>query len=212
MKKGRNPPMRRYVMPAVLTVSLLLIASTTCFCAAETPISQGSRIVAGSVSFDSRGGEFYEDANGKRETEWRLFPSGGYFVKDRLAMTLLVELSSVKQGKFLDQLWALGPAVRYFFDLDKDRPGGTYMFVSGAYLIGQYIHDSAEILEEREQYSLQGFRVDTGFIYMLSRSVGATITIFFDNSWIKQQEPEKGESWISGNDIGFEFGFTTFLF
>jgi hypothetical protein len=203
--------MRTTTLCVTLVLSVLLNALPAESSPADAAISQGSRIVAGSISFESRGGEFYEDDRGKRESEWRLFPSGGYFVRDGIAVNLLIEVASLKQGNFLDQIWALGPQARYFFDLDKTRPRGSYLFVGGAYLLGQFIHDTGEIDFKREEYSLQSLKLDTGFMYMISETVGATITIFYDLSWVKQREPEKSSSRTSGNNIGFEFGFTTFL-
>ena len=203
--------MRTPVLCLTVMLCTLLYALPADSYPADPAISQGSRIVAGSISFESRGGEFYEDDRGKRESEWRLFPSGGYFVRDGIAVNLLIEVASLKQGNFLDQVWALGPQARYFFDLDKNRPRGSYLFLGGAYLLGQYIHDTGEIDSKREEYSLQSLKLDTGFMYMISEAVGATITIFYDLSWIKQREPQSG-SWVNGNNLGFEFGFTTFLF
>ncbi len=203
--------MRRMVLCLTLAVSLVVIALAPQSQAAKSPISQGSRIVAGAITFDSKGGAFYEDENGKRESEWRLFPSGGYFVRDRVAVSLILEVASIKQGNFLDQIWAVGPGAKYYFGGGRGA-GGTYYFVGGAYLFGQYIHDSGLLEERREHYNLQSIKLDTGMTYMLSEAVGATIALFYDLAWVKQNEPEKGDSWVNGNNVGFEFGFTTFLF
>ncbi len=203
--------MRRMTLCITLAAAMVLAVLAGQSRAARTPISQGSRIVAGAITFDSKGGSFYEDDDGKRRSEWRLFPSGGYFVRDKVAVSLLLEIASIKQGNFLDQIWAVGPGARYYWGGGHGY-GGTYYFVGGAYLYGQYINDSGEIDEERNHYDLQTIKLDTGMTYMLSEAVGATIAVFYDLSWVKQKEPESGDSWIQGNNIGFEFGFTTFLF
>ena len=111
----------------------------------------------------------------------------------------------------MDQIWALGPGAKYYFGGGR-QSGGTYYFVGGAYLFGQYIHDSGVSEEPRDHYNLQTVKLDTGMTYMLSEAVGATIALFYDLSWVKQNEPEKGDSWVNGNNVGFEFGFTTFLY
>ncbi|MFC1800015.1 hypothetical protein ACFL2Z_03785 [Candidatus Eisenbacteria bacterium] len=203
--------MKRMVLCLMLAVSLSVITLTPQSHAAKSPVSQGSRIVAGAITFDSKGGAFYEDENGRRESEWRLFPSGGYFVRDKVAVSLILEVASIKQGKFLDQIWAVGPGAKYYFGGGR-QSGGTYYFVGGAYLFGQYIHDSGVSEDPREHYSLQSIKMDTGMTYMLSEAVGATIALFYDLTWVKQKEPENADSWMSGNNFGFEFGFTTFLF
>jgi hypothetical protein len=203
--------MQKTVLCLMLAASLIVIAMTAQSRAARSPIGQGSRIVAGAITYDSRGGAFYEDENGKRESEWRLYPSGGYFVRDHVAVSLILEVASIKQGRFLDQIWAIGPGAKYYFGGGR-KSGGTYYFVGGAYLFGQYIHDSGVPEDRREHYSLQSLKLDTGMTYMLSEAVGATIALFYDLTWVKQSEPEKGDSWVNGNDVGFEFGFTTFLF
>jgi hypothetical protein len=179
--------------------------------AAKSPISRDSRIVAGAITFDSKGGAFYEDEDGKRESEWRLYPSGGYFIRDHVAISLVLEVASIKQGDFMDQIWALGPGVRYYFGGTREV-NDTYYFVGGAYLFGQYIHDSGVPDEDRMHYNLQNLKLDTGMTYMLSEAVGATIAVFYDLTWVKKTEPDKGDGWVSGNNIGFEFGFTTFLY
>jgi len=202
--------MKRTVLCLMLAVSLIVIAMTAQSQATKSPIGQGSRIVAGAITYDSKGGAFYEDENGKRESEWRLYPSGGYFVRDRVAVSLILEVASIKQGRFLDQIWALGPGAKYYFGDQKS--GGTYYFVGGAYLFGQYIHDSGEPEEPRQRYNLQSIKMDTGMTYMLSDAVGVTIALFYDLAWVKQTDPVKGSSWVNGNNVGFEFGFTTFLF
>ena len=202
--------MKRMIVCVMFAVSLTVLALAPQSHAAKSPIGQGSRIVAGAITFDSRGGAFYEDEDGKRESEWRLYPSGGYFVRDRVAVSLILEVASIKQGRFMDQIWGVGPGAKYYFG---GKPSdGTYYFVGGAYLFGQYIHDSGVPEEERSNYNLQNLKLDTGMTYMISEAVGATIALFYDLAWVKQNEPEKGSSWVNGNNVGFEFGFTTFLF
>jgi len=203
--------MNRMVLCLALAVSLTVSALAPLSHAAKSPIGQGSRIVAGAISFDSKGGAFYEDEDGKRESEWKLYPSGGYFIRDRIAVSLVLEVAIIRQGEFLDQIWAVGPGAEYYFGGGR-QSGGTYYFVGGAYLFGQYIHDSGIPEERREHYNLQNLKLDTGMTYMLSDAVGATIALFYDLTWVKQNEPDKGDSWVNGNNVGFEFGFTTFLF
>jgi hypothetical protein len=203
--------MKKAALCLTVAVSLAVICLAPQSQAARSPIARGSRIVAGAITFDSKGGAFYEDENGKRESEWRLYPSGGYFVRDHVAASLVLEVASIKQGRFMDQIWAVGPGAKYYFG-DIKGSSGTYYFVGGAYLFGQYIHDSGEPEDLRNKYALQDIKLDTGMTYMLSEAVGATIALFYDLTWVKQSEPEKGDSWISGNNVGFEFGFTTFLF
>ena len=203
--------MKRMILCVILAASLTVIALVPKSHAAKSPIGRGSRIVDGAITFDSKGGEFYEDENGKRESEWRLYPSGGYFVRDNVAVSLILEIASIKQGNFLDQIWAVGPGARYYFGGGRNS-SGTYYFVGGAYLFGQYINDSGVADEQRQNYTLQSLNLDAGLTYMLSEAVGATISVFYDLSWVKQKEPEEGDSWVDGNDLGFKFGFTTFLF
>jgi len=203
--------MKRLPLCLMPALSLVAIALAPLSQAAGSPTDKGSQIVAGAITFDSKGGEFYEDENGKRESEWRLFPSGGYFVRDKVAVSLILEIASIRQGEFLDQIWAVGPGARYYFGGGR-KSGGTYYFVGGAYLFGQYIHDPGVPDARREHYSMQSLNLDTGITYMLSDAVGATFALFYDLTWVKQKEPERGGSWVNGNDIGFEFGFTTFLF
>jgi hypothetical protein len=199
------------ILCLTLTATLALTLMAAAALASKSPISRDSRIVAGAITFDSKGGAFYEDEDGKRESEWRLYPSGGYFIRDHVALSLVLEIASIKQGEFLDQIWAVGPGARYYFG-DSRESNDTYYFVGGSYLFGQYISDSGEPDEDRMHYNLQDLKLDAGMTYMLSEAVGATIAAFYDLTWVKQTEPDKGNGWVSGNNIGFEFGFTTFLY
>ena len=71
----------------MISALLILPALAPSSCAAKSPISRDSRIVAGAITFDSKGGAFYEYEDGKRESEWRLYPSGGYFIRDHVAIS-----------------------------------------------------------------------------------------------------------------------------
>jgi hypothetical protein len=189
---------------------LLALGAVPSASAVDSPVSKGSRIVAGSISFESRGGEFYEDDNGKRETEWRVLPGGGIFVADRLSAGLLIEILSRKQGGATDYAIGVGPQVKYFFPTGRGGRNDAFTFIGLDYLFGQYGRDTAEPDFQKQEYTLHSLKGEAGFIYMLSSSVGATLTLYYDRSWLVQREPEKGPT-VGASRFGVALGFTTFL-
>lgn len=167
--------------------------------AQEGPISKGSKVVGGSASFASLGGDLYENGDGDRLTSLALSPAALFFVSDGLALggTLTVERES--QGDFDATTLGLGPTVAYYFgEADSD----SYPFLSGTV-------SYANLSTSGVDASGFGFNATAGIVFMLSRTVGLTAAATYR---IENLEVDQANDSFGGNTFAIALGIDAFLY
>ena len=213
----------------IILTSLLLMASSVF--AQGTPIDKGSILAEGGFSFTSLGGDSfkYTDNDGNEQdggaTLITFNPQGGYFVMPGLAVggtIILVKMSEDWGGDddATQTAFGIGPAVKYYFNLDKARTevkGAIYPYLEAAFVYNTLTANSGSQNAEDYKWSGTAIVFEGGGIYMLSNAVGIFGQIGYEISSMKQSEPsdnEPADGWESMSDhaLAFQVGLSYFIY
>ncbi len=85
---------------------------------AQSPIGKGSVTLGGSISYSSQSYEKLED----NTTVFTFNPQAGYFFVDNFYTAISIKYERYSMGKSNSTSLGLGPAIRYYFDLEKIKP------------------------------------------------------------------------------------------
>ena len=117
-------------MRAMLSIVLLLLFVSVN--SAQGPIPKGTFNLDGTISFTSTSSDGRDDSR----NSFQLNPQVGYFIIDNLSFGLSVTYSTTSIGDNSTYHWAVGPAARYYLNLDKIYPfiGLGYSFSEMSFL------------------------------------------------------------------------------
>ena len=195
--------------PIFMTLAVFMLALFSGFTFAQgSPIDEGSMMAAGGFSFSNWSGDLYEDADNNSQTVIDIFPILSYFILPGLAAGGEFAYSRISQSDWSYTAFGIGPQVRYYFVLNREQTeakGSTYPYFSVNFLFGtaKFKSDSGE-----SKYTYKTFGFGLGAVYMISDAVGVFGQGGFD---IDSRKPEDGDS-VSGNVLGFDVGFTYFIY
>jgi hypothetical protein len=85
---------------------------------AATPISKGSIIIGGAVSFASQGGDLYANGDDRQNT-LSFMPNALFFVADNIAVGGQLNFTRAWQGDVSSTQFGIGPTAGYFLDVDS---------------------------------------------------------------------------------------------
>ena len=188
----------------VILISVLVSSSW----AAEAAAAAGSLEIGGSIAFERRDGEFYEDAEANAETRIEIMPRVAYFVARGLSLGIVFEYA--KQGFDAgddETQFGIGPSVAYYLG-------------SGERAILPFAH--AAILYQKYtsigDITGRSLHLEGGIVAMVGAKLGVKLAVFYKNDSFDVEiipddpfEDIRKES-VSGGRLGFTAGLTGFLF
>ena len=111
-------------MKKVIVVLLLVFINS--LVNGQSPVSKGSLTIGGNISFSSQ--SFDKISN--NSTVFTFNPQVGYFFIDNFYSAISINYDHYSSGGSSSNKLGIGPAVRYYFDLEKIKPfaglGFTY--------------------------------------------------------------------------------------
>jgi len=137
----------------------------------QSPISQGSKLIDGTIMVRSQSGKLYQNAKG--DEQFLLTMNGGvyYFLINNFALGAGIPVSYLSIGDYTAGSVGIAPALYYFFGNanNEESRGRAYPF-----LTAQYGYESASIKDSVSLYSatLVTLSAAVGFVYMLNNNVG----------------------------------------
>ena len=179
------------LVPTLLpALTLLLLASAA---AAGGPVSKGTEIFTGAISYSSAGRAYYEDADGKRTQEWVMTPGGGIFVIDGLAVELVLEGRWFSQGGLREDYWGWGPKVEYYLDTTGgDEPAGHALpYVGLAYLWGKTKLETPGSTDST-RFNSGMTSLSVGVSYLMTNHVAADLVVNYRIGTYSQKSPVDG--------------------
>ena len=182
-----------------LVVPFTILAIAAPVSAQDYAIDQGAWVLDGTVSYNSDGGELYENADGDRANTVLVNPSLLYFVTPGLAIGGALFVENFSQGDFSLTTIGIGPAVNYFFG-EPESTVYPFLGASVAYasLSSDFFDASGIAL---------GF--GGGAAFMLSGSVAITAGGSYEISNLSIDQLDETQS---GNTFRLEVGVAAFLF
>jgi hypothetical protein len=166
---------------------------------AATPISKGSIIIGGAVSFASQGGDLYANGDDRQNT-LSFMPNALFFVADNIAVGGQLNFTRAWQGDVSSTQFGIGPTAGYFLDVDSS------IYPYGAVgLSYQNLSIDSNFADE----SINGFqyRIGAGILTQIKQA-GITVELAFVGDSFS---PEDGDS-ISGNTIQLSVGVVGLIF
>ena len=153
-------------------VSILVSASAV----VAGPVSKGNEVYSGAISYSSAGGSYYENATGDRTHEFIMTPGGGLFLRDGLAVNVILEGRWFSHGGVRDDYYSIGPRLEYYWDTTggEDAKGHWLPHVGLAYLWGRAELESPDSLEK---FNTGMTSMSVGVDHMLTDHVAGTLTI-----------------------------------
>jgi len=141
-------------------------------------------------------------------------PNMGYFVIPNLEIGGQLIYGSDSQGDASNTIFGIGPAVAYYFDLDKtntEAKGKIYPYLGAAFLYDMMTFNNGQPGAEDIKWRTTTFSLRGGAAFMLSGAVGVYGQLGYDMDSSKQTDPVESES-ISGSVFGLEIGITSFIY
>lgn len=182
---------------AVAVFALLFIAGPVS--AQDFAIDKGAFVLDGTISFNSDGGELFENVDGDRANTVLLNPSVLYFVAPGLAIGGELYVENASQGDFSVTTIGVGPEVTYFFGGPEST---VYPFIAAGV---SYASLSSDFVDA----SGIGFGFGAGAAFMLTSSVAITAGGSYEISNLSVDQTNETQS---GNTIRLELGVAAFLF
>lgn len=195
---------------SLLTIPLIFLITTTRAQAIKKGISSSPESVFSSINKGKwmLGGDLYlqshrfndvDPANDLKESSVGFSPFLGYFVKNRLAVGLLFDYSSIKsKGPNTDDVFSqisLGPAVRYYLPIST-----RFMFFGEAKVPFGRVNRTVNGVQQSPQKSI-GISLSPGFAFFASDKLSFH-TKFGQLSYISQKQGEDQESFVDFNLAG----------
>lgn len=188
-------------------IALLFVFVSTSTFAQSYPIDKGSKMIAGSFSITSAGGDLYTNSEEGRATTILLNGSYGYFVTKGVNIGGKILFSRYSHGDVSNTGWGIGPSFSYYFGDEKSK---VYPYLAASFFYDKYVYSTNDgILGKEVEYSQS--RITThlagGVCYMLSSAIGLFSELNYE---IENYEFEKDK--INGNTINFMVGINAFLY
>jgi len=192
----KEDPVRILVIYA-LVMSLVLPAS-----AAYYAIDKGSIQLGGTIGFESRGGDLYEDADEESQTQISFEPFVGYFLIPNLSLGTHVTYTSFTHGEYKNSAFGIGPVATYYLGSEYST---FFPFVSARF---DYRKTSTEIDgNDSPDVTTTVIGFAGGITTMVSKNVGIRAMLFYE---MNSQEVEDSDS-VDGNKIGLRIGIESFI-
>ncbi len=161
----------------------------------RTAIDKGSKMVAGSFSFSTSGGELYE-RNGNRLTRFQINYSYSSFLGKGFALGGHFSIAHTSQGSFSYSSYGVGPQIICFPGRNRPKPrikGANYPYFGLAFT---YTHYSGDL-----DGSIVGLGV--GNIHMLTHTVGVPLELTYQVERVKSAD---------GNSFNVTAGLVVFIY
>jgi len=195
----------------IFTAAIALIFAGVSF-AQDSPIAKGSYQLGGGISFQSWGGDLYENGDGDSETDIEFNPFFSYFVTNGLSVGGRLDFSSASQGDAKASGFGIGPQVAYYFTVGQktETKGSVFPYVGASFTYASTTTNSGA--PGAQDFKLTGTEIGLfgGAVYMLNGSVGVFGQLEYDMHSLKVKEPVEGDS-ESGTVLQLFTGFTFFL-
>lgn len=102
--------MKKYAFTLLFILSLNTVVS-----AQEFATDKKAIIIAGSASFTSAGGDFFEDSDGNKANSFTFSPNVDYFISKNFFIGGTLDFATQTQGDFTTDGFGVGPEVGYTF-------------------------------------------------------------------------------------------------
>ncbi len=190
----------------VLAASLIVFTFNHIF-AQSFAIDKGSKLIAGSFSIRSAGGDLYGSSKDGRSTSIMLYGDFGYFVSKGINVGAKVLFNRYSHGNLKSTGWGIGPSFSYYFG---DEKSALYPYLSVSFFYNKttvsYENDIAGgNYEDSQDGSLTHFA--GGVCYMLSNAVGMFSEVNYEIENLNFNNTS-----LSGNSINLMVGIKAFLF
>ena len=164
---------------------------------------QGSRLISGTVSMSSWGGDLFEDYDGNRSNQITIASGYNYFIMNNLFVGGTLAYNGSMQGDSKDNEIAVGPQIGYMYG---DANSTVYPFI----VTGIHYQYSA-IKYSSNDYKTSGTDViwGIGLVLPIKTHVGFTIEADYHMMNIKQKESDQS---YSGNTFLISIGIAGLLF
>ena len=181
----------------VCTVLIALLVLPAISSAQDSPVTKGHWMIDGSISFQSKAGDAYENAEGDGRTEITFSPAAGYFFMDQLAVGASILYTSIQQGDNTDQTnLEIGPYLAYYFKT------GNPEFLP---LLGAAVRYASQAPNEDVTLNKFVIQIFGGAVYMVTEQVGIGGRLAY--SIVNQSYDIDGASEDPDSDSGSIFSF-----
>ncbi len=165
----------RRIFKATLFMAVAFALLAAPVFAQGSPIDKGTFQLGGSIGFASFSGDLYENSDGDGQTAILVNPRVGYFVIPNLSAGAEIGFTSWSQGDGTMSEISIGPAVVYYFDLDKantEPKGKIYPYLGISFTYNQITTNSGGSGAQDNKWTSTTFSVGGGAAYMISGAVG----------------------------------------
>ncbi len=205
-------------MKRILTITLMLLLVAGLVYAG--PTDQGSITLGGTISFQSYGGELYENSEGKGRTSFQFSPEFGYFLIDDLELGGTMVLSGWSFGDNSSSTAGVGLVGAFYLmgDAGQDAKGTMRPYVKGKilmlfntskYEVAVFGGNTTEVEDKESEVSLIG---RLGIDFFLSNSVA--LDGGFDINLVSHDFDTEDDDLDAqaGAIVGLSLGISAFIF
>jgi hypothetical protein len=195
----------------ILTAIFALLLSGAAF--AQGPIDKGSLQLGGGISFQSWGGDLYENGDGDGETDIEFNPFVNYFITNGLAIGGEIQFFSASQGDAKASGFGIGPQISYYFNVGQatETKGRIFPYIGASFTYLSTTSNGGDPTDVDIKFSGTEIGLFGGADYMLNNYVAVFGQLEYDMHSLKMKEPVEGDS-ESGTVMQLFTGFTFFLY
>ena len=198
---------------SLIFVAALVIVFAGAAIAQDSPISKGSYQLGGGISFQSWGGDLYENGDGDGETVIEFNPFVNYFIANGLAIGGELDFSSASQGDAKSSGFGIGPQISYYFNVGQrtETKGSIYPYIGASFSYATTTFNGGDPGDVDIKFSGTEIGLFGGAAYMLNEYVAIFGQLEYDIHSLKMTEPVESDS-ESGKVLQLFTGFTFFLY
>jgi len=174
------------------------------------PIDKGSKILSGSFSFSSAGGDLYEDQEDNNNVTLTLNAAYGVFASKGLNIGGKIIFVNSSQGDDNYREIGIGPSISYFFG---DEPSKLYPFIVASFIYSNENYKTKYLdyygAESTYSNTVTGYSISLGggLCYMVSDAVGV-----FSEAGYQSDNLSNGDNSASGTKIYLNVGISAFIY
>jgi len=195
-----------------ITVMTLFFLLSIPLWSQDFAMDKGSLNIAGTITFESRGGDLYEvydaDLRERRVSVYTINPSFLYFVMPNLGIGAEILYDNVSMVDESLSIFSFGPRAAYFFGSEGSS---SYPYLGGGISYANVGSDGT-ITMNRILYpegSMIRIIPFMGVVFMFSKNVGMNIEVY---AKIDSFKAGGGDQSYQGDTVGLRVGFSGFLY
>lgn len=211
-------------MRFLLTALAITLMAVAAYAQPAGPIDKGAWMVGGDAFFSTQSGDLYEGGMEESQTTISFMPNVAYFIMPNLAIGAELQFENFSWGDYKTSQFGIGPAISYFFNMDKTRTDLKGAFVPYIRAFAAYgslktespeLDDDLNVVIVEETNTLMQFGGQGGAMFFLSNNVAADFAVRFSSDNLSLDEDfllEGEDDSISGTTLQVGVGIQAFIF